>query len=76
MNITRRTHLTGQIKPSTRNAVLDQLAAQADGIIQMREQLAAAKRLALRGISAEVQAAIFGVDEPIRWWHRFAWWRK
>ena len=73
---TRRVHLTGQIKPSTRNAVLDQLAAQADGIIQMREQLAAAKRLALRGISAEVQAAIFGVDEPIRWWHRFAWWRK
>ena len=67
---------TAHIKPSTREAVLDQLAAQADGIIQMREQLAAAKRLALRGISAEVQAAIFGVDEPICWWHRFAWWRK
>ena len=36
MNITRRTHLTGQIKPATREAVLDQLAAIADGIIRQR----------------------------------------
>ncbi len=38
MNMTRRTHLTGQIKPSTRNAVLDQLAAIADGIIRERSR--------------------------------------
>lgn len=33
---TRRVHLTGQIKPSTREAMLDQLAAIADGIIRER----------------------------------------
>ena len=33
---TRRVHLTGQIKPSTREAMLDQLAAIADGIIEQR----------------------------------------
>lgn len=30
----RRVHLTGHIKPSTREAMLDQLAAIADGIIE------------------------------------------
>ena len=34
--MTRKVHLTGQIKPSTRNAMLDQLAAIADGIIRQR----------------------------------------
>ena len=38
MSMTRKVHLTGQIKPSTRNAVLDQLAAIADGIIRERSQ--------------------------------------
>lgn len=36
MNMTRKVHLTGQIKPATRNAMLDQLAAIADGIIRQR----------------------------------------
>lgn len=36
MNMTRKVHLTGQIKPATREAVLDQLAAIADGIIEQR----------------------------------------
>ena len=60
----------------TKDVLREQLVLAANEIIRLREQLAAARRLALRGISAEVQAAIFGVDEPIRWWHRFAWWRK
>lgn len=34
--MTRKVHLTGQIKPATREAVLDQLAAIADGIIEQR----------------------------------------
>ena len=36
--MTRRVHLTGQIKPATREAVLDQLAAIADGIIRERSR--------------------------------------
>ena len=32
----RKRHLTAQIKPATRNAMLDQLAAIADGIIHER----------------------------------------
>ena len=32
----RKRHLTAQIKPATRNAILDQLAAIADGIIHER----------------------------------------
>ena len=36
MNMTRKVHLTGAIKPSTREAMLDQLAAIADGIIEQR----------------------------------------
>lgn len=36
MRMTRKVHLTGAIKPSTREAMLDQLAAIADGIIRQR----------------------------------------
>ena len=34
--MTRKGHLTAQIKPATRNAILDQLAGIADGIIEER----------------------------------------
>ena len=68
--MTRKVHLTGQIKPSTREAMLDQLAAIADGIIERRERALLVAE-GLRAIDAELTAEI-----NRRWWHRFAWWRK
>lgn len=55
---------TAQIKPATRDAVKDQLAAIADGII--RERIAC--EIALR-------LAMLRLERPRRWWHKYAWWR-
>ena len=74
---------TAQIKPSTREAVLDQLAAIADGIIRDREnewaqadeigQLRARLERSSRSMTAA--AVRIHVLESRRPWH-LAWWRK
>ena len=74
--MTRRVHLTGKIKPSTRNAMLDQLATIADGIIRDRETLDVAKRFVARRIEREFHEAMFGKPVARRWWHWLVWWRK
>ncbi len=55
---------TANIKAATRNAMLDQLAAIATGIIHER----IATEIALR-------VAMLRLGRPRRWWQRFAWWR-
>ena len=72
--MTRKVHLTGQIKPSTRNAMLDQLAAIADGIIRERETLQLAQRLLARRLEREMDEAFYGKPVARRWWHRLARW--
>lgn len=69
----RRVHLTGHIKPSTREAMLDQLAAIADGIIRDRETLDVAKRFVARRIEREFHEAMFGKPVARRWWQ---FWRR
>ena len=55
----RKRHLTAQIKPATRNAILDQLAGIADGIIHER----IASEIALR-------LAMLRLQKPRPWWRR------
>ena len=71
--MTRRVHLTSQIKPSTRNAMLDQLAAIADGIIRDRETLDVAKRFVARRVEKDFHEAMFGKPVARRWWQ---FWRR
>lgn len=59
---------TAHIKPSTRNALMDQLALAADTIILQREML-----------DAEVEWWSCQLDQARRerWWRALlAWWRK
>ena len=65
---------TAHIKPSTRNAMLDQLAAIADGIIRDRETLQLAQRLLARRLEREMDEAFYGKPVARRWWHRLARW--
>ena len=68
----RKVHLTGQIKPSTRNALMDQLALAADEIIRLRQVCVAANRVAEAS-----QALVDYLDNepPCRFWHHLKWWR-
>ena len=62
---TRKRHLTARIKPSTKHALMAQLALAADEIERLRRNAIAVREL----IDAEVAVL------NRRWWHRFAWWR-
>ena len=68
--MTRIPNRTAHIKPSTREAVLDQLAAIADGIIHDRK-IALIVAEGLRAIEYDLTCEI-----NHRWWHHFAWWRR
>ena len=61
----RKRHLTSRIKPSTKAALMAQLAAAADQLIHER----IASEIALRLAMLRLQA-------PRPWWHRLMWWRK
>ena len=60
-----RRNRTARIKPSTRYAVLDQLAAIADGIIRERELVWAARDVMN---AAESVLSDFKTSQPRRWW--------
>lgn len=84
---TRKTPRTAQIKPATRNAIMDQLALAADEQILTRQALQAAfEQLAAAGDELAAQKVRSGNAlayalrhieflQQRRWWHRFAWWR-
>lgn len=63
--MTRIPNRTAHIKPATREALMDQLAAIADGIIHVR----ITSEMAMTVMQARLRP-------PRVWWHRFAWWRK
>lgn len=69
---------TAHIKPATRNAMLDQLAAIADGIISDRETLLDDRRFVSGRVCCEISAAIDDLRRtPTNpWWLRLQWWRK
>lgn len=62
----RKRHLTARIKPATRAAMLDQLAAIADGIAHERITSEIALRLAMLRMQRK----------PRPWYARLMWWRK
>lgn len=70
----RKRHLTAQIKPATRNAILDQLAAIADGIIGEREraerqrELHAADKALASGLIHKAWQETSELRKR-RWWH-------
>lgn len=71
--MTRKRHLTARIKPATRDALKDQLAAIADGIIREREAALQVCALAAELVKAG-NAYIDSVNRP--WYVRLMWWRK
>ncbi len=55
----------------TKDVLREQLVLAADEIIRLREVCVAARDVldAVRELMEDMKAA------PVRWWHRFAWWR-
>ena len=62
--MTRKTNLTAQIKPSTRNALADQFAAAADAIIRLTEQRD-------RAIATAKAWRDLAMAPPRPWWRRW-----
>ncbi len=56
----RKRHLTAQIKPATKHALMAQLAAAADALMILREQLQ----------EAELYAGLLQIAASRPWWRR------
>lgn len=61
----RKVHLTSKIKPSTKHALIAQLALAADEI----------ERLRLRNESLATALRLFSPRQPSLWQRLLAWWR-
>ena len=68
----RKRHLTAQIKPATKHALMVQLALAADEIERLRTCLSSERADYIRKTAAEFQHAIFyaGLPKPRPWWRR------